>query len=91
MKIKSTLDTSLTLILLFIYTSNNVNVVANPVPPTLVFPEDVKFPDEDRDNVRKCLEEDYSMPYYNKTNGQVIFQICFQIIFIPNKLMKCSE
>ena len=68
MNIKHTLDASPIIILLFIYTTQNVNVVSSPIPPTLVFPADVKFPDEDTENVKKCLEEDYSMPYYNKTN-----------------------
>ena len=78
MNTKHTLDTSLTIIILFVYTTYNVNVVSSPAPQTVGFPKDVNFPDEETENVKRCLEEDYSMPYYNSVTGQVVFQVHFK-------------
>ena len=62
---------------------------SNPVPQ-FVFPEQKQqkqkyVPGEDRDAIQSCLEQDYSMPFFNETDQQVqavfcttpIFELCY--------------
>ena len=67
---------------------------SNPVPQ-FVFPEQEQqkqkyLPGEGRDAIQSCLEQDYSMPFFNETDAQVqavfctmpIFELCYITLFI---------
>jgi len=62
---------SMTLILLFMCNIFIVNVYSNPAPRPFEFPQEISFPNDETDDVRKCLEQDYSMPFFSQTTGQV--------------------
>lgn len=62
--IQSQLFSKMAIAILFIYNLYIATVSSNPLPQ-FFFPKEVSFPDDETNDVRKCLNEDYSMPFFD--------------------------
>ena len=69
--IQSQLFSKMAIAILFIYNLYIATVSSNPLPQ-FFFPKEVSFPDDETNDVRKCLNEDYSMPFFDFLTQQVM-------------------
>ena len=69
--IQSELFSKMAIAILFIYNLYIATVSSNPLPQ-FFFPKEVSFPDDETNDVRKCLNEDYSMPFFDFLTQQVM-------------------
>ena len=47
-------------------------LLASPTPQFFFPTNDVNFQNDEYQDVNKCLDDDYSMPYFNPSTGQVM-------------------
>ena len=50
-------------------------IFASPVPQFFFPTNDVDFPNDELQDVRRCLDEDYSMPAFNRRTGKVTINV----------------
>ena len=47
-------------------------LLASPTPQFFFPTNDVNFQNDEYQDVKKCLDDDYSMPFFNPSTGQVV-------------------
>ena len=50
-------------------------LLASPTPQFFFPTNDVNFQNDEYQDVKKCLDDDYSMPYFNPSTQEVVIQL----------------